>query len=85
MPVGSIELVNSPVESQEINWTVAWGTVVGYLREVQLAYGPPRLVGTSAWPNTPAAALTAWEERDPAGWARVSAWLTAKRVTIVRI
>lgn len=32
----------------------------------------------------PDAALTAWEERDPAGWATVSAWLSANGVTIVR-
>ncbi len=33
----------------------------------------------------PAAALTAWEKRDPAGWAKVSAWLAANGVTIVRV
>jgi hypothetical protein len=38
----------------------------------------PRLV-------IPAAALTAWEERDGAGWAKVLAWLAAKGVTIVRV
>ena len=33
----------------------------------------------------PAAALRAWEERDPGGWAKVSAWLTTNDVAIVRI
>ena len=33
----------------------------------------------------PAAALTAWEERDPAGLANVSAWLAVKEVTVIRI
>jgi hypothetical protein len=28
-------------------------------------------------------ALTAWKERDPRGWARVSEWLAAKGITIV--
>lgn len=37
------------------------------------------------WVVIPAAALTAWEERDPAGWAKVSAWLAVNEVTIVRI
>jgi hypothetical protein len=33
----------------------------------------------------PAAALRGWEERDPLGWAKVSAWLTANDVAVVRI
>jgi hypothetical protein len=33
----------------------------------------------------PAAALTAWEERDPAGWAKASAWLAVKEVTVIHI
>jgi hypothetical protein len=33
----------------------------------------------------PALALAAWEERDSAGWAKVSAWLRAKRVTIIYV
>jgi hypothetical protein len=37
------------------------------------------------WVVVPAAALTAWEQRDPAGWAKVSAWLAAKDVASVRI
>jgi len=37
------------------------------------------------WVVVPAVALKAWEERDPAGWAKVSAWLAAKGVAIVRI
>ena len=32
-----------------------------------------------------ASALTAWQQRDPAGWEKVSAWLVAKRIAIVRI
>jgi hypothetical protein len=35
--------------------------------------------------NLPAAALRAWEERDPVGWAKVSAWLAAHDIGIVRI
>lgn len=37
------------------------------------------------WVVVPTAALTAWEQPDPAGWAKVSAWFTVKGVTIVRI
>jgi hypothetical protein len=37
------------------------------------------------WVVIPAAALTAWGQRDPAGWAKVSAWLAVNGVTIVRI
>jgi len=33
----------------------------------------------------PAAALAAWEERDPVGWVKVSTWLATRGVTIVRI
>ena len=33
----------------------------------------------------PAAALRAWEERDPDGWAKVSAWLASNDVVVVRI
>lgn len=38
----------------------------------------PRLVVSSA-------AVAAWTRRDPAAWARVSQWLAAKGVAIVRI
>jgi hypothetical protein len=31
------------------------------------------------------AALKAWEERDPAGWEKVSEWLAANGVTVVRV
>lgn len=37
------------------------------------------------WLIIPAAAVTAWEERDGEGWAKVAAWLAAKGVTIVRV
>lgn len=37
------------------------------------------------WVVIPAAALTAWEERDGEGWAKVAAWLAVKGVTIVRV
>jgi len=37
------------------------------------------------WVVVPASALTAWKQRDPPGWAKVSAWLGVKGVTIVRI
>jgi hypothetical protein len=37
------------------------------------------------WVVVPTAALTAWEQRDPAGWAKVSEWLGAKGIAIVRI
>jgi hypothetical protein len=33
----------------------------------------------------PAAALAAWEQRDPSGWAKVFTWLAIKGVTIVHI
>jgi hypothetical protein len=32
-----------------------------------------------------APALTAWQQRDPAGWKKVSAWLATKGVTIVHV
>lgn len=37
------------------------------------------------WVVVPASALTAWKQRDPTAWAKVSAWLGVKGVTIVRI
>lgn len=37
------------------------------------------------WVVVPAATLAAWEARDPAGWMRVTEWLAAKGVTIVRV
>lgn len=36
------------------------------------------------WVVVPAAALRAWEERDPDGWAKVSAWLASNAVVVVR-
>jgi hypothetical protein len=36
------------------------------------------------WIVVPAAALGAWEERDPVGWAKVSAWLAANDVVVLR-
>ena len=38
----------------------------------------PRLV-------VPSAAVAAWTRRDPAAWARVSQWLAAKGIAVVRI
>ena len=37
------------------------------------------------WVVVSAAAVEGWEDRDPFGWAKVSAWLAVKGVTIVRI
>jgi len=37
------------------------------------------------WVVIPTAALRAWERRDPVGWAKVSAWLAANNVAVVRI
>ncbi len=37
------------------------------------------------WVVVSAAAVEGWEDRDPLGWAKVSAWLAVKGVTIVRI
>jgi len=37
------------------------------------------------WVVIPGAAITAWEGRDPAGWAKVSEWLDAGGVTVVQI
>jgi hypothetical protein len=37
------------------------------------------------WVVVPAAALRAWEERDPVGWAKVTAWLAANDVAVIRI
>lgn len=37
------------------------------------------------WVVVPASALRAWQQRDPAGWEKVSKWLAANGITIVRI
>jgi hypothetical protein len=37
------------------------------------------------WVVVPVAALRAWEERDPDGWAKVSAWLATNDVAVVRV
>jgi len=37
------------------------------------------------WVVIPGAAITAWEERDAAGWEKVSDWLADRGVAIVRI
>lgn len=37
------------------------------------------------WVVIPDAAITAWGERDPAGWEKVSDWLASRGVAIVRI
>lgn len=37
------------------------------------------------WVVVPSAAITAWEHRDPAAWAKVADWLAAKGVAVVRI
>ena len=37
------------------------------------------------WVVVPASALTAWQQRDPAGWEKVSGWLAAKGIAIVRV
>jgi len=37
------------------------------------------------WVVVATAALKAWEERDPAGWEKVSGWLAANGVTVVRV
>jgi len=37
------------------------------------------------WVVIPVTAIAAWERRDPAGWEKVSEWLAARGVTIVRI
>jgi hypothetical protein len=37
------------------------------------------------WVVVATAALKAWEERDPAGWEKVSEWLAANGVTVVRV
>lgn len=36
------------------------------------------------WVVVSESALKAWKERDPAGWEKVSDWLAAKGITIVR-
>jgi hypothetical protein len=37
------------------------------------------------WVVVATAALKAWEQRDPEGWKKVSGWLAANGVTVVRI
>jgi len=37
------------------------------------------------WVVVSATAVEAWEDRDPLGWAKVSAWLAANGVAVVRI
>lgn len=53
-------------------------TDLAALVERVIRHGLPRVV-------VPAAALRGWEERDPDGWAKVSAWLAANRVAVVRV
>lgn len=37
------------------------------------------------WVVVSAAALTAWQQRDPVGWEKVSEWLAANGIALVRI
>ena len=37
------------------------------------------------WVVVSGSAVTAWQERDPVGWEKVSGWLAAKGVAIVQI
>jgi hypothetical protein len=37
------------------------------------------------WVVVSSAAVTGWARRDPGGWAKVSAWLAERGVTLVRI
>ena len=37
------------------------------------------------WVVVSSAAVTAWMRRDPAGWEKVSTWLDAQGVALVRI
>jgi len=37
------------------------------------------------WVVVAAAGLTVWEQRDPVGWEKVSQWLAANGVAVVRI
>ena len=37
------------------------------------------------WVVVAGSALTAWQQRDPVGWQKVSVWLAAKGVAVVRI
>jgi hypothetical protein len=37
------------------------------------------------WVVVAAAALTAWQQRDPVGWEKVSQWLAANGIALVRI
>ena len=36
------------------------------------------------WVVVSVAAVEAWEDRDPLGWAKVSAWLAANGVPVIR-
>jgi hypothetical protein len=37
------------------------------------------------WVVVAGSAVAAWQERDPVGWEKVSAWLAANGIAIVRI
>lgn len=37
------------------------------------------------WVVVPAKAMDAWAERDPVGWSKVSDWLAAKGVAVIRL
>jgi hypothetical protein len=37
------------------------------------------------WVVVVATALTAWQQRDPVGWEKVSEWLAANGIALVRI
>ena len=43
------------------------------------------IINDLPWVVVPAAALRAWEERDPVGWAKVTAWLAASGVAVIHI
>jgi hypothetical protein len=52
----------------------------------ELAWLVERVCQTNLpWVVVAGSAVVGWQERDPVGWEKVSGWLTAKGVAIVRI
>ena len=78
----------SPDQRDDLD-RAAHGAMIALLAELNARTDLARVVeqvcrNDLRWVVVPARALAAWEERDPAGWAKVKEWLAAKGATIVR-
>lgn len=85
--MGTVEESPEPRSDARGVTPVATAALLAELRSnTDLAWLVERVArNTVPWVVVSASAVRAWEDRDPVGWAKVSAWLAANRVTIVRI